>query len=134
MDIKYIIETFRKAHESIEETIENIKPLYSDEQQLWPQLEKLSVPVLIHEKLINFLADSMQMVNDEERFKSFDLEDIKTIYQLLVEYYPNNIQYRLDLIGFVYNVLDNEKEASALANEAVKMMDTKRTEFVRFLK
>lgn len=126
MDIKRIIQTFSKAQHDIEETISHLKPVYQNEIQLWSKLENLSIPVLINERIISFLADSMQLVANEQHLELFDLHDIKSIYQLLVKYYPYNIQYQLDLIFFVYNVLDEETEALELVNNAVKLIDQKR--------
>jgi hypothetical protein len=39
------------------------------------------------------------------------------MYRLLVEYYPENLQYKIDLINFVYAVLDDESEALSLIIE-----------------
>lgn len=132
MDIKHIISTFIKAQHDIEERIEDLKPLYQDETRLWSKLETLGLPILINERIISFLADSLQLVDNEARLELFDLQDIKSIYLLLVQYYPNNIQYQLDLISFVYNVLDEENEALELVTNALALIDEKRLVLMEF--
>src|SRR5437879_10485042 len=126
MDIKAVIKTFDKSQNDLNEKINLLKSLYQNEEGLWKQLEALNSNMLINERVMNFLADSMQVVNNEKRLELFDLLDIKYIYQLLVQYYPDNLQYHIDLISFIYNVLDDEKEALKLINEAIKLIDKKR--------
>jgi hypothetical protein len=72
------------------------------------------------------LCDSLQQVNQKEHLAFSDLHDIKHIYTLLAEYYPDNIQYQEDLISFVYNVLDDEDEALLLIEKIERRMENSR--------
>ena len=55
------------------------------------------------------------------------------LYQLLVKYYPSNIQYQIDLIDFVDNVLYNELEAQMLARTTISFIDDKRAYLSKYI-
>ncbi|PWG78082.1 hypothetical protein [Pararcticibacter amylolyticus] len=133
MDIRHIIETFAKSQTDIDNTIVSLRASFQKEERLWAQLELLDSKIFANERVIGFLADFLQMVNDESRLKLFSLQDIEKIYRLLVQYYPDNLQYRLDLISFVHNVLDNEKFALELIEETIKLIDQRRASLQDFL-
>lgn len=65
----------------------------------------------------------MQQADQKDHLALFNLQDVKYIYKLLAESYPDNIQYQEDFIAFVYNVLDDESEALSLINKTEQRMD-----------
>jgi len=133
MNIQGIIENFKNNQSEIDEKVIILKSIYKNEEQLWNALEVIDPGIIISERVMNLLADSLQMVDDKKRVELFDLNDIKNIYQVLVQYYPNNIQYQIDLISFVYNVLDDEREAKNLINQTMKIIEDNRKCLLNFL-
>ena len=125
MNIKNVIICFEKYEINLATKISVLKGLFSEGKLLWQEFGKLGENFFLNDKVMNFLADSLQNVNDEELLQSFDLNDIKQIYELLVVHYPYNIQYHEDLISFVYHVLGQEEEALLLTQKAQQMLAVK---------
>ena len=123
MNVKDIICKYETAQKDIQIKLDFLKKIVNEEDQLWTAYERMDVGFFLNEGAINLFADSLQMVDDTERLKQYDLQDIRKIYECLVEYYPDNIQYHRDLIGFVYNVLDDEVATLALINKAAERID-----------
>ena len=134
MDYKAIIKNFEINQDYIEEQINALKAKYPDEEKLWEDFDRLGSDFFLNNRTINFLADSLQIVNNNRRIKQFELQDIKYIYKLLVRFYPNDVQYHTDLISFVYNVLDDEREAKVLIKETILLVDEKRKHLEGILK
>lgn len=114
LNIKNIVKDFQQAEKEMFNNIIRLKSVFADEEKLWIEIQKLDNSILIDHRVIALLSDSLQMIDNKEHLKVADLQDIKHIYQLLVEYYPDNIQYQEDLVAFVYNVLDDEAETLLL--------------------
>jgi len=114
LNIKKILKDFQQAEKEMFNNIVRLKSFIADEERLWIEIQKLEYSVLIDHRVIALLSDSLQLINNKELLKLADLQDIKHIHQLLVAYYPDNIQYQEDLVAFVYNVLDDEAEALLL--------------------
>lgn len=134
MDIQEIIETFTNSQTHIDNIISSLRSSFLEEDKLWEQLEALESNAFENEKIVSFLADFLQMIDDESRLSLFSLQDIEKIYRLLVLYHPDNLQYRLDHIAFVHNVLDNEEHASDLIKETISLIDQRRATLEDFLK
>lgn len=126
MNIKNIVENFVQTQKDLNDRIIHLKRYFADEEKLWIEYEKLDDSFFLTDKAISFLCDSLQQVNQKEHLKLFDLQDLKRIYTLLAENYPDNIQYQEDLIAFVYNVLDDEDEALLLIDKAERRMESTR--------
>jgi len=122
MDISNLINAFSYLQADINNQINSLKSSFNNESELWEKLEAADPTLILDDRIINIIADAMQMVNDKERLKSCNLNEIKTLYQLLVKYSPDNLQYQIDLIDFTDNVLNNEDEAQRLAKATVKLM------------
>jgi len=133
VDIIDIINDFEAKQATIAFTISSLKELFQHESELWQKLQSLDINIITNDQVMNFLADSLQMVNNLEQLHSFDLKDIQRIYQLLVKFHPDNIQYQLDHILFVDNILGDEKEVLNLTKTAIKLLDEKRREFEALL-
>jgi len=131
MNIRNIIENFRHAHKDLNERLDILKMHLNDEERLWDEYAKLDDTFFLNDKIINFLGDSLQQINHKEHLALYTLQDIKHLYMVLVEYYPDNIQYQEDLIAFVYNVLDDEEEALILIDKAERRMESVRRYFVK---
>ena len=134
MDIRGLIKEFEESEKKKEEILKGLKLLFLNEPELWFKLENLNMDVLTTEKAMSFIADSLQLVSDENRLEFFNLQEVKRIYQILVKYNPYNLQYQSDLIAFVNNVLGDEKEAQSLAENAIKLMEKKRLELKNLFK
>jgi hypothetical protein len=133
MDVKAVIKNFSESQISVEETIVRLKNLFLKEDELWKSLANVSPLILTNERVMNFFADNLQMINNQERIEQFDLQDIKSIYQILIQYNPDNLQYQIDLIEFVYAVLNDEHETMKLIENVMNLMDEKRVRLQNIL-
>lgn len=131
MNIKDVVKKFELTQNDLNIKLTELKHYFTDEKRLWAEYEKLDEAFFLNDKVMSFLADSLQQVDQQEHLDLCDLQDIKKIYRLLVDYYPDNIQYREDLIEFVYNVLDDENEALLLIEETERRIDNLRTNLGR---
>ncbi|MFD1255655.1 hypothetical protein ACFQ3S_02500 [Mucilaginibacter terrae] len=77
MDIINLISEFSKLRANVNTHISSLKSSFNDENEFWLKVEAMDKAVLLDNKAINIIADAMQMVNNKERLKSFDLSDIK---------------------------------------------------------
>jgi len=114
MKIENVTEAYEEYQVNVENTLTKLKGLFRDEEKLWDEIKSLEVSFYKESKLISFLADSLQMANEENRVKEIDLEKVKSIYELLIRFYPDNLSYYIDLIALVNNVLDDELYAQSL--------------------
>ncbi|MES2453995.1 MAG: hypothetical protein V4594_00565 [Bacteroidota bacterium] len=133
MDIKKVIAQFEQNQDDLTKKLDHLKRHIDDEEGLVLEFEKIDEGFFQNDKALSFLADVLHFVDREERLSSYDLTDIKTIYKLLVKYYPDNIQYQEDLIAFVYNVMDEKVETIALIDEAEQRIESK-LKFLRQLR
>ncbi len=117
MKIKEKINHFKKIQTEIFDSIIKLREVFLSEETLWEKILKQDDIFFNDGKGMSFLADALQLVNIDERIKEFDLKDIENIYRLLVKFYPNDTQYKLDLISFLNNVMGNEDEAGLLIKE-----------------
>ena len=127
--IKNVIKEFKQAEKEVSDNIVRIKSFLSVEDKFWNEISKLDDSILIDHRMIALLGDSLQLIDNKDRLKLVDLQDIKHIYQLLVDHYPDNIQYQEDLVAFVYNVLDDEAEALLLIEKFEQRVAITRTYF-----
>ncbi len=130
MNIKSIIENFEQHQKTLENKLNYLRSFFLQETRLWKEYDKMEEIFFLNDKAINFLGDTLQKVDDENILLLFSLNDVKKIYELLVEYYPDNIQYQQDLISFVYNVLDDEDEVKTLIDNAEKRISKAHKYFV----
>jgi hypothetical protein len=126
MDVKNIIKNFEQVQNDQNNKLNHLKKYFADEEKLWVEFEKIDDTFFLNDKAISFLCDSLQLVDQKDRLALNDLQDIKHIYKLLVEYYPDNIQYQEDLIAFVYNVMDDEAETLLLIDKAEQRSESTR--------
>jgi hypothetical protein len=123
MNIKKIIDGFEQSQNDLNNKLSHLKICIDDEEKLWAEYEKLDRLFFLNDKALSFLGDSLQLVNKKDHLALVDLQEIKFIYQLLADFYPDNIQYQEDLIAFVYNVLDDEVEALLLIEKAERRLE-----------
>lgn len=123
MNIKKIIDGFEQSQNDLNNKLSHLKSCIDDEEKLWAEYEKLDRLFFLNDKALSFLGDSLQLVNKKDHLALVDLQEIKFIYQLLADFYPDNIQYQEDLIAFVYNVLDDEVEALLLIEKAERRLE-----------
>lgn len=127
--IKNVIKEFKQAEKEVSDNIVRIKSFLSEEEKFWNEIPKLDNSILIDHRMIALLGDSLQLIDNKDRLKLVDLQDRKQIYQLVVDHYPDNIQYQEDLVAFVYNVLDDEAEALLLIEKFERRVEITRTYF-----
>ncbi len=132
MNITSIIDSFEKNQKHIDEQLQYLRKLLSKENTL-NNYKKIDQSLFTNDKVINFFADNLQLSDSDADVRFCELEDILKIYELLVKYYPDNIQYQEDLIAFVYNVMDDENKAKQLITEAMNRIDSKRNYFKTIL-
>ena len=77
MDISNLISAFSHLQSDINNQINSLKSSFNNESELWEKLEVADPTLLTDDRIINIIADAMQMVNHKERLKSFKLNDIK---------------------------------------------------------
>jgi hypothetical protein len=122
MDIKILIEKFLEKHSKLRDEMTTLKKSFEDENEFWGLLDKKKDAFFYNDNAFDLLADSLQLVNNKQRLEAYDLKDIEKMSRLLVEYYPDNLQYKIDLINFVYAVLDDESEALNLITEVQQQL------------
>lgn len=123
MNVKAIIEQFSTVHLNQMKNLSVLRKVFREEDQLWKILHTMDSDFFNYGEGFSFLADSMQLVNDNERQKEIELEDIKKIYELLVKYYPGNIQYKIDLLNFLDAVMGEEEATLTLIEELDNQLD-----------
>jgi hypothetical protein len=117
MNIKKVVLDFEQAHMDLQTKLNNLRSHLTNEDKLWSEYEKLDDSYLLNPQVINFLCTGLQLADQKKHYELCNLNDLKYMYELLVKYYPDNIQYQEDLIAFVYNVLDDEIEALLLIDK-----------------
>ncbi|SFN01059.1 hypothetical protein SAMN05421738_105164 [Algoriella xinjiangensis] len=110
IDIKDLIDQFDKNQESISLTLFELRKNFTNDYTL-EQLKLIDKTIITTPTIMDFIADKLQFIENEEFLKTFNLEDIQYIYKLLTKYYPYDLQYRLGLISFTYIVLDKQEQA-----------------------
>ena len=129
MNIKNVLKAYSLSEENLNKNLICLKSFFADEEKLWFEFQKLDNTFLLDNRVIALLADSLQMADQNDHLKLATLQDIKCIYQLLAESYPDNIQYQENLIAFVYNVLDDEIEALLLIDKVEQRIESTRKYF-----
>lgn len=63
------------------------------------------------------ILEALQLSKSEAIFSIYDLKDIEAVYDLMLKYYPNDLQLWMDAILFNFNVLDNEEKVQEMINK-----------------
>jgi len=72
---------------------------------------------LVNHKICQLILEALQLSRSEAIFSTYDLKDIVAIYDLMLKYYPNDLQLWMDAICFNFNVLDNEEKVQEMINK-----------------
>jgi hypothetical protein len=133
MNIDIILKKFIQYNDDVDKNILLLKSSFEKSNDFWLKIDSMNLNILSNEKIMSIVADGLQMIDDQDQLMSFSLEDIKSIYQLLVKYYPDNIQYQIDLIAYIHNVLDDTDESKRLVAKAINEIDQKRAMLSAYL-
>jgi hypothetical protein len=133
MNIDIILKKFIQYNDDVDKNILLLKSSFEKSNDFWLKIDSMNLNILSNEKIMSIVADGLQMIDDQDQLMSFSLEDIKSIYQLLVKYYPDNIQYQIDLIEYIHNVLDDTDESKRLVAKAINEIDQKRAMLSAYL-
>lgn len=89
----------------------------------------------------NFIVDSnynigtglrfgliLQLANDEEIIRQYELSDIERLFDSLIETQTDNLDNYIEAAHFQYNVLDNKVKAKEILNKGLAVANAKRKE------
>ncbi len=72
-----------------------------------------------HPTLVRLFADCLQLVDDKDIFSQYSLNDIHSIYSVLVETNRYDISYWSDIAHYEYSTLDNNEQAMITAQAGI---------------
>ncbi len=133
IDIKDLINQLDKNQELISLTLFELRKNFTNDYTL-EQLKSIDKTIITTPIIMDFIADKLQFIENEEFLNTFNLEDIQCIYKLLTKYYPYDLQYQLGLISFTYIILDKQNEALEMIdnlNEIIKEIQLSIREIIR---
>ncbi|MFD2144917.1 hypothetical protein [Mucilaginibacter antarcticus] len=67
----------------IELKLDSLKALFESEVELWNEYEAMNSTLFLNEKIMNFFADSLHLVNQDDILEKYQLEDIQKFMNCL---------------------------------------------------
>lgn len=126
IDIKNFIESIISAQKKAKKIIEHqINSEYDDSKiiSFFSLIEKESL--YANSSVAEKVADYLQLMNDELNYKNVDLQDIKSIYENIIDMNPYDITFYESLGWYLHNVLDQEEEAKKVVNKGIMIINSK---------
>jgi len=124
--VKKMVSNLSLLQEETKEVLEyEIGDTYSDKSILSFFEFIKSKGVLANSAVQKKVADYLQLLAEEENYKSVSLEQIQNIYQNLIEINPYDISLYDSLAWYLNNVFDSNKQAKKVARIGIRQAQKK---------
>jgi hypothetical protein len=71
------------------------------------------------------VADLCQLLNEENNFKDISLDQIRIIYEAIIDIHPYDLSFYESLAYYLINVLDKPEDAKKVLTEGVSKIEDK---------
>ncbi len=88
-----------------------------DDSSFFSFIQEIDEKYLHNHKICLLILEALQLSKSEAIYSTFNLRDIEAVYDLMLKYYPNDLQIWRDAIFFNFNVLDNEKKVRDMVSK-----------------
>lgn len=119
--LQQLIDKYIKQNESITEFLSKTSDLYQNGQEVLPLLADKLTETHFNPELGNSFAELLQLSDNEEIVKQFELDDISRLYESLIALQHTNIETYINAAYFEFNVMDDSRKAKGHALGGLKM-------------
>jgi hypothetical protein len=125
-DIEIFVSQITSSHEKVKSALEHgLNIEYTDDEILsfFGLLNESSL--FVNSVISRKVADYLQLLKNESNYNKVSLEQIKKLYQNLIEIHPFDITFYESLAWYLYNVFDAKEEANKVINLGINKISSR---------
>lgn len=108
IDVVRYKDLLQASEEDVSKLLNDLEAKKEDDISFFSMIEGLDEKYLLNHKICLLILEALQLSKSESIYSKYDLRDIEAVYDLMLKYYPDNLQLWTDAIYFNFHVLDNE--------------------------
>lgn len=117
IDIIKYKDRLQASEEDISKLLDDLEAKKEDDSSFFSLILEVDEKYLHNHKICLLILEALQLSKSEAIYSTYDLRDIEAVYDLMLKYYPNDLQLWTDAICFNFNVLDNEEKVREMVSK-----------------
>lgn len=105
------------SEEDIRKLLDDLQAKKEDDRSFFSLILEVDEKYLHNHKICLLILEALQLSKSEAIYSTYDLKDIEAVFDLMLKYYPNDLQLWMDAIYFNFNVLDNEEKVREMVSK-----------------